>query len=271
MEWIDTHTHTYDRDFGQDPEACVRRALACGVGKLIQGGVDAGTIAPIRELSEAFPGVVCPAIGLHPTEVKKDYTQQLDILHAELDRCNPENEREPALSGASRLRYVAVGEIGMDLYWDASFRAFQEDALRVQLRWAKAYGLPVVLHVRQAFEPVWHILEAEQDGRLRGVFHCYSGSLEQAERVVGLGFFFGIGGVLTFKNSRLPEIVRQLPPERLLLETDSPYLAPVPYRGKPNESSYLPVIGRKLAECLSMEEGEVARLTTGNACRLFGL
>lgn len=270
MMWIDTHTHTYDREFGQDPEECVREALASGVEKLIQGGVDLDTLEPIWSLCEVFPGIVFPTIGLHPTEVKEDYLRHLDALYAQL------RLRNDAFKGAdfrksAQLRYAAVGEIGMDLYWDKTFLRQQEDALRIQLRWAKEYSLPVVLHVRQAFEPVWHILRSEQDGTLRGVFHCYSGSEEQARRVVELGFYFGIGGVLTFKNSLLPQIVRTIPPDRIVLETDSPYLAPVPFRGKPNRSAYIPLIGRKLAECLSMETEEVARITTRNACRLFGL
>ena len=169
------------------------------------------------------------------------------------------------------FRYVAVGEIGMDLYWDKTYARQQEDSFRIQLEWAKSLDLPVVLHVRNAFEEAWHVLSKAQDGRLKGVFHCYSGSLEQSRRVLDLGFLFGIGGVLTFKNAKLPEIVRQLPLESLLLETDAPYLAPVPYRGKPNEGAYIPLIGRKLAECLDLPVSTVAEATTANALRLFRL
>ena len=167
------------------------------------------------------------------------------------------------------FRYVAVGEIGMDLYWDKTHARQQEDAFRIQLEWAKSLDLPVVLHVRNAFEEAWHVLSKAQDGRLKGVFHCYSGSLEQSRRVLDLGFLFGIGGVLTFKNAKLPDIVRQLPLESLLLETDAPYLAPVPYRGKPNEGAYIPLIGRKLAECLALPAAAIAEATTANALRLF--
>lgn len=268
--WIDTHTHTYDREFGQDPETCVREAMAAGVGKLIQGGVDLDTVEPIWNLCETFPGLVLPAVGLHPTEVREDYVRHLDGLYARLYHRN-HAFRGVRFRDCAQLRYVAVGEIGMDLYWDKTYFRQQEEALRIQLRWAKEFSLPVVLHVRQAFEPVWHILKSEQDGNLRGVFHCYSGNREQACRVADLGFYFGIGGVLTFKNSLLPQIVRDIPLDRIVLETDAPYLAPVPYRGKPNQSAYIPVIGRKLAECLSLETKEIARITTENACNLFGL
>ena len=164
---------------------------------------------------------------------------------------------------------MAVGEIGMDLYWDKTHARQQEDAFRIQLEWAKSLDLPVVLHVRNAFEEAWHVLSKAQDGRLKGVFHCYSGSLEQSRRVLDLGFLFGIGGVLTFKNAKLPDIVRQLPLESLLLETDAPYLAPVPYRGKPNEGAYIPLIGQKLAECLALPAAAIAEATTANALRLF--
>ena len=181
----------------------------------------------------------------------------------------PQASAEGISSGA--FRYVAVGEIGMDLYWDKAYARQQEDAFRIQLEWARSLDLPVVLHVRNAFEEAWHVLSKAQDGRLKGVFHCYSGSLEQSRRVLDLGFLFGIGGVLTFKNAKLPEIVRQLPLESLLLETDAPYLAPVPYRGKPNEGAYIPLIGRKLAECLDLPVSTVAEATTANALRLFRL
>lgn len=255
MTWIDTHTHTYDTSFGQDPETLVRNALDSGVEVLIQGGVALETVKPIWELCEAHPGVVYPTIGLHPTEVKDDYEAQLGGLYAELEQRHG--------------RYVAVGEIGLDLHEDKTYFEQQKDAFRRQLHWAKALNLPVVLHVRNAFEEAWHILKEEQDGSLRGVFHCYGGNLEQAPRVVDLGFCFGIGGVLTFKNSILPQVVRAVPRECILLETDAPYLAPVPHRGKPNESAYIPLIGQKLADCLEMPVAEVARFTTANARNLF--
>lgn len=269
MTWIDTHTHTYDTGFGQDPETVVQNALACGVDVLIQGGVDVSTVEPIRRLCEEHPGVVYATIGLHPTEVKEDYEAQLDALYRELASCNVSAVAAAAVVNAEVFRYVAVGEIGLDLHEDKTYFEQQKDAFRRQLQWAKEFNLPAVLHVRNAFEEAWHILKEEQDGSLRGVFHCYGGNLEQAPRVVDLGFCFGIGGVLTFKNSILPEVVRSVPRERILLETDAPYLAPVPHRGTPNESAYIPLIGQKLADCLEMPVAEVARFTTANARNLF--
>ena len=263
MLWIDTHTHTYDPAEGQ-PAAreLVEKALAAGVYKQILGGVDLHSVAPIMELCRAFPGTVYPTVGLHPTEVRQDYMQSLDVLYKHLSADAGQNGNTP---------YVAVGEIGIDLYQDKTFFRQQQDAFRTQLRWAKERRLPVVLHVRNAFEEAWHILKEEQDGSLHGVFHCYSGSVEQSARVLDLGFLFGIGGVLTFKNAGLPEVVRNVPLDSLVLETDAPWLSPVPFRGKPNDSSTIPIIGHKLAEILGITPQQAAQATTANALRLFGL
>lgn len=263
MLWIDTHTHTYEPAEGQ-PEAreLVQKALDAGVYKQIMGGVDLHSVAPVLELCRAFPDTVYPTIGLHPTEVRQDYMQALDLLYGHLGADTGPKGQNP---------YVAVGEIGIDLYQDKTFFHQQQDAFRTQLRWAKERRLPVVLHVRNAFEEAWHILKEEQDGSLRGVFHCYSGSVEQSARVLDLGFLFGIGGVLTFKNAGLPEVVRNVPLDSLVLETDAPWLSPVPFRGKPNDSSTIPIIGHKLADILGITPREAARATTANALRLFGL
>lgn len=265
MNWIDTHAHTYEPSQGQESSrVLVERALAAGVCKQIMGGVDMASVEPAMELCRAFPDTVYPTIGLHPTEVRADYVQALDGLYDCLSA-------DAGQKSDGNPHYVAVGEIGMDLYHDKAFFKEQQDAFRTQLHWAKELKLPVVLHVRNAFEEAWHILKDEQDGTLKGVFHCYSGSVEQSARVLDLGFMFGIGGVLTFKNAGLPEVVRNVPLSSLVLETDAPWLAPVPYRGQPNESSYIPVIGHKLAEILGRTPEEIADVTTANACRLFGL
>lgn len=265
MNWIDTHTHTYEPAEGQpSASVLVERAVEAGVYKQIMGGVDLHSVEPVMELCRAFPDTVYPTIGLHPTEVRDDYKQNLDILYRHLGAASGKKD-------GCQPYYVAVGEIGIDLYQDKTFFPQQQDAFRIQLRWAKELRLPVVLHVRNAFEEAWHILRQEQDGSLRGVFHCYSGSVEQSARVLELGFMFGIGGVLTFKNAGLPEVVRNVPLSSLVLETDAPWLAPVPYRGKPNESAYIPIIGHKLAEILGITPGEAALATTRNACGLFGL
>lgn len=265
MHWIDTHTHTYDPAEEQDSApVLVERAVEAGVYKQILGGVDLHSVEPIMELCRAYPNTVYPTIGLHPTEVREDYRQNLDFLYHCLSS-------DAGQKSAGNPHYVAVGEIGIDLYQDKTFFKEQQDAFRTQLRWAKELKLPVVLHVRNAFEEAWHILKQEQDGSLRGVFHCYSGSVEQSARVLDLGFLFGIGGVLTFKNAGLPEVVRNVPLSSLVLETDAPWLAPVPYRGKPNESAYIPIIGHKLADILNRQPQEIAEATTHNACALFGL
>ncbi|MCM1041932.1 MAG: TatD family hydrolase [Bacteroides sp.] len=265
MNWIDTHTHTYEPAEGQDAASVlVERALGAGVCKQIMGGVDLHSVEPIMELCRAYPDAVYPTIGLHPTEVREDYRQNLDILYRHLSS-------DAADKTSPNPRYVAVGEIGIDLYQDKTYFREQQDAFRIQLRWAKDLNLPVVLHVRNAFEEAWHILKEAQDGGLHGVFHCYSGSVEQSARVLDLGFMFGIGGVLTFKNAGLPEVVKNVPLSSLVLETDAPWLAPVPYRGKPNESAYIPIIGHKLAEILGKTPQEIAEATTANACGLFGL
>lgn len=262
MKWIDTHTHTYDTSMGQDPDEMVHKALDAGVDVQIQGGVDLSTIQPIRDLCKAYPGHVYATLGLHPTSVKEDYCQVLDQIHAELDE---------TMNGKDGFSYVGIGEIGLDLYWDKTFLREQQDALRVQLAWAKEFDLPVVLHIRDAFEEVWHLLKEAQDGSLRGVFHCFSGNIQQASRVVDLGFRMGIGGVLTFKNSRLFEVVQAFSPDNFVLETDSPYLAPVPYRGKPNDSSHIPLVAQRMAELWDMSLEEVSAITCANAINLFNL
>ena len=264
MNWIDTHTHTYDPEEGQESAAeLVKKALDAGVFKQIMGGVDLHSIEPIMELCRAFPDTVYPTIGLHPTEVRADYIPVLDILYKNLADAGQKENKDP--------HYVAVGEIGIDLYHDKTFFKEQQDAFRTQLRWAKELHLPVVLHVRNAFEEAWHILKDEQDGTLKGVFHCYSGSVEQSERVLDLGFLFGIGGVLTFKNAGLPEVVKNVPLSSIVLETDAPWLSPDPYRGRPNDSSTIPIIGHKLAQILGITPQQAALATTANACELFGI
>lgn len=270
MKWIDTHTHTYDTSMGQDPDHMVVQALEQGVYKQILGGVDLDTVGPIKSLCLRYPDSVYATIGLHPTEVRENYSAVLDKLHVLLSvqASSSSREKDSAVPSGT-VPYVAIGEIGMDLYWDKTYRAQQEEALRIQLHWAKEFRLPVVLHVRDAFEEVWHILKAEQDGSLQGVFHCFSGNPAQARRVADLGFRMGIGGVLTFKNSRLYETVQALPPEYFVLETDAPYLSPVPFRGKPNESSRIPIIGQRIAELWNVPVQEAAEITTRNALSLF--
>ena len=251
---IDTHTHLFSAKFDADREEVVERALAAGVERMYLPNIDADTVDAMLVLAEAYPGVCLPMLGLHPTSVKTDYREQLDRLAARL------RERE----------WAAIGEIGTDLYWSDEYWAEQRDAFGVQCGWALELGRPVVVHCRESIDETLELIAPFAARGLRGVFHCFTGTVAQARRAVGLGLYLGIGGVLTYKkNGELPAVVRAVPRERLVLETDSPYLAPVPRRGRRNESSYLAHVRDALAAALGAGPDEVAALTTANARQLF--
>lgn len=255
MQWIDTHTHLYLDQFDADRDAMLQRAFSVGVTKLLLPNIDADSIAPMLQLCEQYPKNCFPMIGLHPTSVDKDVQTQLNLLEQEL------------LKGT----YIGIGEIGIDLYWDKSFLEEQIHAFRIQLNWAKQHALPVAIHTREAFPLILDLVEEAQDGRLKGVFHCFTGNTTEAERIVKMGFYLGIGGVLTYKKSMLPEVIQNIPLDFLLLETDSPYLPPVPYRGKRNESSYLTETALQLAAIKKIPLSELATITTNNALKLFNI
>lgn len=255
MQWIDTHTHLYLGQFDADRDAMLQRAFSVGVTKLLLPNIDADSIAPMLQLCEQYPKNCFPMIGLHPTSVDKDVQTQLNLLEQEL------------LKGT----YIGIGEIGIDLYWDKSFLEEQIHAFRIQLNWAKQHALPVAIHTREAFPLILDLVEEAQDGRLKGVFHCFTGNTTEAERIVKMGFYLGIGGVLTYKKSMLPEVIQNIPLDFLLLETDSPYLPPVPYRGKRNESSYLTETALQLAAIKQIPLSELATITTNNALKLFNI
>ncbi len=255
MQWIDTHTHLYLDQFDADRDAMLQRAFSVGVTKLLLPNIDADSIAPMLQLCEQYPKNCFPMIGLHPTSVDKDVQTQLNLLEQEL------------LKGT----YIGIGEIGIDLYWDKSFLEEQIHAFRIQLNWAKQHALPVAIHTRDAFPLILDLVEEAQDGRLKGVFHCFTGNTTEAERIVKMGFYLGIGGVLTYKKSMLPEVIQNIPLDFLLLETDSPYLPPVPYRGKRNESSYLTETALQLAAIKQIPLSELAAITTNNALKLFNI
>lgn len=251
--YIDSHAHLFSEEFDADRDAMVQRALDAGVGRIYLPNIDSGTIGAMLDLEARYPGAMYPMMGLHPCSVGADVERELDIVYEWL----------------TRRRFSAVGEIGLDFYWDETFRAQQLHAFSTQVDWAAEQGLPIVIHSRSATRECIDIVRSRQTGALRGVFHCFSGTLAEAREIIALGFLLGIGGVVTFKKSMLPEIVREIPLEHLVLETDAPYLAPVPHRGKRNESAYLPVIAGQIAAILSLPVDEVARVTTDNALRLF--
>lgn len=254
-KFVDTHTHLFVQEFDEDRTAVVQRAIDAGVEKLCLPSITADSIVPIETMCREFPGVCYAMAGLHPTEVGDDYKEQLAAIKKYLD---------------ANKNIIAVGEVGIDLYWDDSRRSEQIEAFETQIEWARERSLPLAIHSRNAFDCLYECMQRCRCDELTGVFHCFSGTKEQVELLMKMeGFMFGIGGVVTYKKSDLPEVLQYIPLERILLETDSPYLAPVPRRGKRNESSYIPYIAACLAEIYNTTVEHVAAVTTANAERLF--
>ena len=252
---IDTHTHIYDHQFSLDRNEAMQHALDAGVKMMLLPNVDASTIAPMLELHEQWPDCTRVMMGLQPEEVKEDYKEVLSTMEKELER------------GI----YVGVGEVGLDFYWDATFEKEQLDAFETQLDWAKQLHLPLSIHCRNAFDKMVRILEHKQDGGLRGIMHCFTGTEEEAKVYLELGFHLGLGGVTTYKNCGVKEYLPNLPLERIVLETDAPYLAPVPCRGKRNEPAFLVHTAQKIADILQIPVEEIAEITTSNSQTLFQL
>ncbi|AHW59219.1 TatD DNase family protein [Draconibacterium orientale] len=252
---IDTHSHIYSEDFIHDRDEALKRADESGVKKIILPNIDSGSIKHMLDLAGAYPNLCFPLIGLHPTSVEEDYEEELEAIEYWLQR----------------RKFYGIGEIGIDLYWESKYEQEQKEAFRYQIRLAKKLNLPIVVHVRKSFDPTYEIIKEEQDGTLRGVFHCFSGTVEEAQKITELGFLLGIGGVVTFKNSDLDEVIKEIDPHHLVLETDSPYLAPVPKRGKRNESSYLIHVAQKVADVYRLPLTRIAEITTTNARNLFGI
>jgi TatD DNase family protein len=251
---IDTHTHLYLEEFNADRDEALKRAKAHSVQRFYLPNIDSSSIEALHSLCDANPDTCIPMMGLHPCSVKEDVQAELSNIKTKL---------------YSERKYAAVGEIGMDLYWDKSFVLQQEMAFRTQIRWALEKKLPIVIHCRDAFDEIFSVLKTETE-LPPGIFHCFSGNLEQAEKIISFHKFkLGIGGVLTFKNSGLDKVIEQISMEHIVLETDSPYLAPVPHRGKRNESSYLLAIAARLAEIKKIPIQEVAEITTQNAFQIF--
>ena len=255
MNLIDTHTHIYDPEFDFDREATLQRALDAGVALMLLPNVDASTIKPMLETYEQFPDCTRVMMGLQPEEVKEDYKEVLRVMEKELER----------------NIYIGVGEIGLDFYWDATFEKEQLDAFETQLEWAKQLRLPLSIHCRNAFSLMARLLEKHQDGGLRGVMHCFSGTEEEANVYLGLGFHLGLGGVTTYKNGTVKDFLCNIPLDRIVLETDAPYLSPVPHRGQRNEPVFLLDTARKIAELYNQSLQSIAENTSLNATKLFNL
>jgi len=253
--YIDTHTHLYSTKFDGDREAVMERARNAGVELAILPAVDLSSHEAMLQLERDYPAQTLAMIGLHPCSVKEDFETELAAVEAYLDQ----------------RPWVAIGEIGMDLYWDNTFRSQQETAFLRQCAWAIERDLPICIHAREAIDELLELIDGVDDPKLRGVFHCFTGDVAQATRAVERGFYLGIGGVATFKNGGLEPVIRELPRERILLETDAPYLAPVPKRGKRNETAYIPFVAEKVAEVWETFPEEVGRQTNANAWQLFEL
>jgi len=253
---IDTHTHLFSKDFDEDRREVVQRAIAAGVDKMFLPNIDRYSFSKMNDLADEFPHHCMPMLGLHPCSVKEDWETQLKLLEAALP-----------------LRpYYGIGECGLDKYWDLTHLSSQEEVLRISCSWAKQYALPIILHTRNATRETIDLIAREKDSQLRGIFHCFGGTIEEAKEILAMGdFYLGIGGVVTFKNGGLDKILAHIGLEKVVLETDSPYLAPVPYRGKRNESVYLTYIVEKIAEYSGYTEADTARITTENAEAVFGL
>lgn len=250
---IDTHSHVYLEEFKEDQDQVIQRALDAGVERIYMPNIDPRTITDLKATADKYP--ICkPMMGLHPGSVNENYMEQLAMIFKELE---------------SDRKYCAVGEIGIDLYWDKTFEAEQLKAFAIQITKAKEMGLPIVIHCREAFDEVFGILDAYHDENLYGIFHCFTGNEEQAKKAISLNMKLGIGGIVTFKNAGLDTVVRQIDLKHIVLETDAPYLAPVPFRGKQNEPSYLKYVAEKICDIKGITLEELDDITTRNALEVF--
>jgi len=252
---IDTHTHLYLNQFKDDIDKVIQRSIDKGINKFIFPAIDSTHFDEMHDLKNKYPGSVYLMSGLHPTNVKENYKEELEFV----------------VDSLKSHSYVAVGEIGIDLYWDKTCLKQQQDAFEFQIKLAIKNDLPIVIHCREAFDEIFEILDKENCNKLRGVFHCFTGTIEQAKRAIDLGFVLGIGGVVTFKNGGIDKFLNQIDLKHIVLETDSPYLAPVPNRGKRNESSYIMYVVEKLSEIYGVSNEEIADVTTKNAEKVFAL
>jgi TatD DNase family protein len=253
MELIDTHAHIYLDSFDEDRQQVIERAREAGIGRVYLPNIDGSSIPGMMDLCRKEPEFFFPMMGLHPTSVDEQYTNALRQVESWLDQ----------------EEFAAIGEIGIDLYWDKTYFRQQQEAMKIQLQWAMERGLPVVIHSRESFQEIFEVIDRVDDGRLYGIFHSFSGSDEDARRILDMGFKIGINGIVTFKNSSLDQVVRDIDINDLVLETDAPFLSPEPKRGRRNESAHVRYIAEKIAEIKQMSVEQVAQITTQNALNIF--
>ena len=255
MQIIDTHTHLYLNQFKDDVDLVIERAKNAGIDKFIFPAIDSSHFKDMHELRNRYPENIYLMSGLHPVSVKDNYKEELNLVLKSLETHN----------------YVGIGEIGIDLYWDKTFLKQQQEAFEFQIRLAISNNLPIVIHCRDGFDEIFEILDAEKCSKMRGIFHCFTGTFEQANRAINLGFNLGIGGVVTFKNGGIDKFLNKIDIKNIVLETDAPYLSPVPHRGKRNESFYVTYILKKISELYGLNEQEIAKITSKNALEIFNI
>ena len=255
MQFIDTHAHVYAPELASDIELVIKNAISTGIEKILMPAIDSASLEAMLKVEQQFPDHCIAMMGLHPCYVKENYQEELALVETWL----------------AKRKFIAIGEIGLDYYWDKTFAKEQQLVFETQMQWALDMQLPIVIHTRNAMGETIELVKPFAKKGLCGVFHCFSGSKESAEQIIGMGFHLGLGGVLTYKNAGVAEAIKEIPMEFLVLETDAPYLAPVPYRGKTNEPAYMLEVAKKLAEIKSMPLHEIAVMTTSNAKKLFGL
>ncbi|MGB5463985.1 MAG: TatD family hydrolase, partial [Aureibaculum sp.] len=251
----DTHTHLYSEQFDDDRADIMQRAIDNGISRFFVPAIDSSYSEAMFNLEKEYPSLVYLMMGLHPTSVKENYLEELQLVKNWLDK----------------RKFYGIGEIGIDLYWDKSFLVQQQDAFKTQIEWAKERKLPIIIHCRESFNEIFEVLEDVNDERLFGIFHCFTGNFEQAKRALSFHMKLGIGGVVTFKNGGIDKFLHKIPIKNIVLETDSPYLAPVPFRGKRNESSYMIKILDKLVDIYNLTPQEIAKITTQNSIDIFGI
>ncbi len=262
MILTDTHTHIYSEAFEEDQDQMMDRAIKNGVTRFFVPAIDSSYTKAMYDIESRYPEHVFLMMGLHPTHVKENFEEELTHVEEELAKRFEQDAGK---------KFYAVGEIGIDLYWDKTFLKQQQEAFRYQIRLAKQYKLPIVIHCRDAFEEIFEVLESEKEDSLFGIFHCFTGTIEDAHRAIGYNMKLGIGGVVTFKNGKIDTFLNQIPLENIVLETDAPYLAPTPYRGKRNESAYLINVLNRLSEVYQKPSEEIAAMTTQNSKDIFGV